>query len=65
MQPDPRARTYTIGEVAVVMRVSTRTVRRWIAMGLLGGTKIRGVLRIVPEDLIEMVDAHRLVPPAA
>ena len=65
MEPDTRPRTYRIDEVAQLMGVSTRTVRRWLARGLLRGTRIGGIVRVVPEDVLLMVETHRIVPPAA
>lgn len=48
MRPESAARRryLTIEEAAATLRVSERTVRRWIARGNLGAQKVGGTVRI-------------------
>jgi excisionase family DNA binding protein len=48
---DDEIQFYTIAEVAERLRVSTRTVRRWIEDGILVAHRISGVVRIAENDL--------------
>ena len=41
---------YTIKEIVEELKVSDRTVRRWIADGKLKSIKIQGVVRIKDEE---------------
>jgi excisionase family DNA binding protein len=48
---DDRLKFFKIAEVAELLSVSTRTVRRWIDDGLLIAHRIRGVVLIAENDL--------------
>lgn len=48
-------RLFTIPEVAAVVQVSEKTVRRWIAAGELPAAKLGNQWRIRPRDLDEFV----------
>ncbi len=50
---------FTIGEVAEMLRVSTRTVRRWIDRGQLVAHAFGGVVRIAEPDLRAFLAVHR------
>ena len=50
---------FTIGQVAELLEVSTRTVRRWIDAGLLVAHRFRGVVRIAAHDLRAFLAQHR------
>jgi excisionase family DNA binding protein len=52
-------RFFTIPDVAESLRVSTRTVRRWIESGQLVGHRFNGVLRIANQDLQAFLGEHR------
>jgi len=52
-------RFFTIADVAESLRVSTRTVRRWIDAGKLVAHRINGVLRIADNDLRAFLGEHR------
>ena len=52
-------RFFTIPDVAESLRVSTRTVRRWIDAGQLVAHRFKGVLRIADEDLQAFLGEHR------
>ncbi|WP_423890321.1 helix-turn-helix domain-containing protein [Bradyrhizobium sp.] len=59
-----RARRYqiqffTISEVAEMLRVSTRTVRRWIDSGQLVAHVVVSVVRIAESDLRAFLALHR------
>jgi excisionase family DNA binding protein len=41
---------YTIQEVAINLKVSNRTVYRWIKEGKLKSLKIQGIVRITEEE---------------
>ena len=60
---DPRSpgpdRFYSISEVAEMVGVVTRTVRRWIEDRLLVAHRIGRVLRIAETDLQTFLAAHR------
>ena len=56
---DNEIRFFTIAEVAERLRVSTRTVRRWIETGELVAHKICGVVRIAESDLRAFLAFHR------
>jgi excisionase family DNA binding protein len=45
----------TIKEIASELKVTERTVRRWIAEGKLKSEKIQGIRRIKPEDYLEFL----------
>jgi excisionase family DNA binding protein len=52
-------RHYTIQEVAELLNVSHRTVRRWIANDDLVATRVHGVVRISDDDLRVFLALHR------
>jgi excisionase family DNA binding protein len=52
-------RFFTIGQVAELLEVSTRTVRRWIDAGLLVAHRVGGVVRIAEHDLRAFLAQHR------
>lgn len=50
--PVPERRVYTVGEAAIVLNVSTKTIRRLLARRLLTGSKaLRKIL--IPKEQIE------------
>lgn len=51
--PDAPEQLLTVNDVAALLRVSPRTVRRWIETGKLRATRLpgRGAYRIQPADL--------------
>ena len=49
----------SIAEAAELLRVSTRTVRRWIGEGLLVAHRIHGLVRISEADFQAFLAAHR------
>jgi excisionase family DNA binding protein len=49
----------TIREVAQLMAVNPRTVRRWIKSGLLVAHRARGVVRIARADFDAFLCQHR------
>jgi excisionase family DNA binding protein len=56
----PRApKFYTIEQIAECVDSSTRTVRRWIANGLLIAHRINGLVRISEADFQAFLAAHR------
>jgi excisionase family DNA binding protein len=50
---------FTVGQVADLLEVSTRTVRRWISTELLVTHQIGGVVRIAEHDLRVFLAQHR------
>jgi len=52
---------FTISEIAETLRVSTRTVRRWIESGKLVAHAFGGVVRIAEADLRAFLALHRRV----
>jgi excisionase family DNA binding protein len=52
-------RFFTIAQVAELMGVSTRSVRRWIDDGLLIAHRFRGAVRIAEPDLRAFIALHR------
>jgi excisionase family DNA binding protein len=50
---------YTIEQIAKSLEASTRSVRRWIANGLLIAHRINGVVRISEADFQTFLAAHR------
>ncbi len=50
---------FTIAEIAEMLRVSTRTVRRWIDCGQLAVHVFGGVVRIAETDLRAFLALHR------
>ena len=49
----------TIRDVAQQMKVSPRTVQRWIRRGLLPAVRVGKVVRIRQEDLLGFLEHHR------
>ena len=57
---DPKSfRFYSLREVADMLSVSDRTVRRWLERGELVGHRFGHQLRIAPADLDTFVKLHR------
>lgn len=54
---------YTVPEVALVLNLSTRTVRRMIASGDLPANKVGGSVRIAPGDLSCFLNATKIEKP--
>ena len=50
---------YTIAEVAELLAVTTRTIRRWIKAGDLVAHRMGGVVRIADDDLRAFLALHR------
>ena len=50
---------YTIEQIADSLDASTRSVRRWIANGLLIAHRINGLVRISEADFQAFLAAHR------
>jgi excisionase family DNA binding protein len=50
---------YTIEQIAESLDASTRSVRRWIANGLLITHRINGLVRISEADFQAFLAAHR------
>jgi excisionase family DNA binding protein len=50
---------YTIEQIAESLDASTRSVRRWIANGLLIAHRINGLVRISEPDFQAFLAAHR------
>jgi excisionase family DNA binding protein len=60
MKTDSKAMNfYTIAQIAELVEVSTRTVRRWIVEGLLAAHRINGLVRISEADFRAFLAAHR------
>ena len=61
MKADPpkAPRFYTIEQIAESLDASTRSVRRWIANGLLIAHRINGLVRISEGDFQAFLAAHR------
>ena len=55
----PLVSPFTIAEVAERLRVSTRTVRRWIEAGDLVAHRFGGIVRIAETDLRAFLALHR------
>jgi excisionase family DNA binding protein len=53
------AKFYTIEQIAECIDASTRSVRRWIAEGLLIAHRINGLVRISEADFQAFLAAHR------
>jgi excisionase family DNA binding protein len=61
MSSKPMTRFFTIAQVANLLVVSTRSVRRWIAAGELLAHKFGRQVRISEIDLRSFVDCRREV----
>jgi excisionase family DNA binding protein len=55
-------RFLTVSEIADLLRVAERTVRRWIKVGDLVAHKIGGAVRISEADLETFLASRRRVP---
>jgi excisionase family DNA binding protein len=55
-------RLFTVAEVAELLRVAGRTVRRWIEAGDLTSHKLGGAVRISEPDLEAFLALRRRVP---
>jgi excisionase family DNA binding protein len=58
-KPRDRVKFFTIAEVAEMLRVATRTVRRRIASGDLIAHRFGGAVRIAERDLWAFLALHR------
>ena len=56
---DGATRFYTIAEIAELIQVAPRSVRRWIGAGLLVTHRIGSIVRIAEPDLASFLDKHR------
>ncbi len=61
---DQQAVLLTEGEVARVLRVSGRTVRRWAAVGVIPAVQIGGVRRFRVRDIDALIDSSKCEAPA-
>jgi excisionase family DNA binding protein len=52
-------RFFTVSQVAELLGVSTRTIRRWIAGGELLAHKFRRQVRVAEIDLLAFLQRHR------
>ena len=59
MSREPQARLYTIAELAEALRVTTRTVRRWIEGGDIAAYKFGRQWRFTQEDIDAFVQRRR------
>ena len=59
MSTKPMARFYTVAQIADLLKVSTRSVRRWIAKGDLRAHRFGRQVRISETDLRLFVDEGR------
>lgn len=57
-QPIPQA--LTVKACSQLARVSTKTVRRWIAAGVLRAFRRGRVLRTLTQDVLDFLNAHRV-----
>jgi excisionase family DNA binding protein len=58
-KPNAPLKFYTISQIAEFVEVSTRTVRRWIAEGLLVAHRINGLVRISDSDFQAFLASYR------
>jgi excisionase family DNA binding protein len=58
-RPKSPMKFYTIDQIANLVEVSTRTVRRWIQDGLLVAHRINGLVRISEADFQAFLATHR------
>lgn len=56
--PQTPERLLTIPEAAEFLRVSTKTIRRWITAGTLAAARLGQQWRIRPQDLNRFVRDH-------
>jgi len=59
MSTKPVTRFFTVAQVAELLAVSTRSVRRWIAAGELLAHKFRHQVRVAEIDLLAFLQQHR------
>jgi excisionase family DNA binding protein len=52
-------RFYTIADVAELVQVRRRSVRRWISAGLLVAHRFGSIVRIAEPDLASFLSRHR------
>jgi excisionase family DNA binding protein len=52
-------RFFTMGDIAASMKVSKRTVRRWVASGALPVHRFDGVVRIDERDHLAFLAVHK------
>ena len=52
-------RFHTLKQLAEILQVNERTIRRWIDQEVLKAHKIGGILRISDEDLRAFLALHR------
>ncbi len=52
-------RFYTIADVAELVQVAPRSVRRWIRSGQLAAHRFGSIVRISESDLASFLDQHR------
>jgi excisionase family DNA binding protein len=57
--PKVPGKFYTIAQIAEFVDVSTRTVWRWVAEGLLVAHQVNGLVRISEADFQAFLAAHR------
>jgi excisionase family DNA binding protein len=58
----PVPQLLTIDDVGRLGRVSTRTVRRWIAAGVLRAVRRGRVVRVLSEDVLTFLAENRIHP---
>jgi excisionase family DNA binding protein len=58
-RPKSSPKFFTIAQVADFLEVSTRSVRRWVAEGLLVAHRINGLVRISEADFQVFLATHR------
>ena len=61
MSTKPMVRFYTVVQVATLIEVSTRTVRRWIAEGDLLAHRFGRQVRVAESDLRAFVEKGRTI----
>ena len=59
MSTKPLTRFYTVSEVAMLLAVSTRTIRRWVTTGELWAHKFGRQVRISEGDLRILLERRR------
>jgi excisionase family DNA binding protein len=58
---EPGEAYFTIEEVAELLKVNKRTVRRWISSGRLTAYRFGSLLRVADRDLRAFLAVHRAV----
>lgn len=59
MNSKPVSRFFTVSQIAELLSVSTRSVRRWIAAGELLAHKFSRQVRVSEADLRTFLEVHR------